>query len=147
MNRKPNRLAPPVPTQNYQTFAVRSPLQTHFRSATCAEVGCADYENGWSLRLEGLPPELVHAAKTSGRKYREARIAEGETYLLFDAGQPCFRESTHVKSLDRPEFFFIGRGDHRSFSTRKALKVDSPDEFVDRFASHLDRLKAIRERG
>lgn len=155
--RKPFRLTPAMPTQNYQTFAVRSPINTHYRRATCAEIACADYLNGWYLKIDGTPPELLHVATHSGRSYRIGEVMLEPTEdrptteifkaLIFEAGQPCFREETHVTSLERPEFFYIGRGDFRSFSTRRALQVGQPDEFVDRFATHLDKLKTKLERG
>lgn len=150
--RKPFRLTPAMPTQNYQTFAVRSPINTHYRRATCAEIDCPDYLNGWYLKIDGTPQELIHIATHSGRRYRVGEVLlEGQTEafraLIFEAGQPCFREETHVTSLERPEFFYIGRGDFRSFSTRRAQQVGKPDEFVDRFATHLDKLKTKLERG
>ncbi len=147
MQRPVNRAQPLMPTQAYKTFAVRSPLSTHHRRATCAEVDCPDYLNGWQLRVEGLPDDLLFVARNSGRKYQELNVAQGETYLIFEAGQPCFRESTHTVSLERPEFFFAGRGDWRRFSHRRAQQYDKPEQFVDDFATHLDTLKREIEKG
>lgn len=144
--RKLNRIAPKMPTQNYQTFAIRKPFSTHYRHATCEEIGCEAFLHGWQLHLESLPPDLVYAAKHSGRKFREYRMEEGETYLIFEPGQSCFAESTHVISLDRPEFYFVGRGDHRSFSTRRAQQFNSAD-WVDVFATHLDRIRTEQAKG
>jgi len=151
MTRQINRVTPRIPTQFMKTYAVRSPLNTHFRSATCAEIDCPDYIHGWYLKIEGTPDNLIHAAKTSGRRFTIGELwnGQGEAFqaLIFEAGQECFRSSTHVKSLDRPEFFFAGRGDHRSFSTRRAMKFARAEHFVDSFATHLDRLKQDLERG
>ena len=49
----------------------------------------------------GLTPEMAQTARTTGRRYREMHVQEGETWLVFEAGQPCFRASTHRKSLER----------------------------------------------
>jgi hypothetical protein len=134
-----------------KTYAVRSPLNTHFRSATCAEIGCPDYLHGWYLKIDGTPENLIYTAKHSGRRYTIGELWDnsGSAFqaLIFEAGQECFRSSTHVISLDRPEFFYAGQGDHRSFSTRRAIKFDRPEHFVDSFATHLDRLKQDLERG
>lgn len=150
--RKPNRLNPVGPTNAYQTYAIRTALSTHYRSATCAEIDCPDYIHGWYLKIEGTPPDLIYAATHSGRHYTIGELwtkDTGEAFqaLIFEAGQPCFRADTHVKSLDRPEFFYRGPGDFRSFSTRKAFKFDKPEHFVDSMATDLDRLKSKLERG
>lgn len=150
MQRKPNRLPPKMPTQFYKTYAVRSPLATHHRRATCAEVNCADYINGWYLALDGLPQDLLYIATHSGRKYVQGEVllpTGPAKALIFEAGQECFRSSTHTVSLQRPEFFFAGRGDHRSFSHLKAQQFDKPEHFVEDFATHLDRIKREIERG
>lgn len=145
--RKPFRLPPKMPTQLYKTYAVRSPISTHFRAATCAEVDCEAYVNGWQLRVEGLTPDLLYTAKHSGRKFKEVEVAKGETYLIFEAGQFCFAASTHRKSLDRPEFYYTGRGDFRSFSIRKADQFAKPEEWVDSFQHHLDKINTEIQRG
>jgi len=149
--RRVNRLAPLMPTQNYKTYAIRSALTTHYRPARCAEIDCPDYIHGWYLKIDGTPPDLLHAAKTSGRKFTIGELwgGSGEAFqaLIFEAGQECFRVSTHVKSLERPEFFYAGRGDFRSFSTRRATQFDRAENFVDSFATHLDNLKTKIERG
>lgn len=160
LSRKLTRMEPVGPTQAYKTFAVRSPLSTHYRRATCAEVDCADYLHGWYLKIEGTPEDLLYIAKHSGRRYRvgevvievkdaEDKVVTTEIFnaLIFEAGQSCFRETTHVKSLERPEFFFAGRGDHRSFSIRKAEKFDRPDHFVESFEDHLARIRRALQQG
>ena len=151
MQRPVTRATPLMPTQAYRTFAVRSPLSTHHRRATCAEVDCADYINGWYLALDGLPEELLFIAKNAGKRYRqgEVEVSKGVSVkaLIFEAGQACFRASTHTKPLERPEFFFAGRGDFRSFSHRKAQQFERADQFVETFAQHLDDLKREIEKG
>lgn len=146
MNQKPNRVSPRMPTQAYRTHAIRSPLQTHYRSAQCAEVACEAYTNGWQLRVENLSPELLFTAKHSGRNFTEMAVTEGETYLVFEPGQPCFAASTHVVSLERPEFFFVGRGDFRSFTTRKADRFRS-DDWLNSFQENLDKIHREIKKG
>lgn len=154
MNQRPiNRATPLLATHQYKTFAVRSPLSTHHRRATCAEIDCPDYINGWYLLLDGLPEELLYIATHSGKRYRLGEVnvtkknPDGFKALIFEAGQPCFRESTHTKPLERPEFYFVGRGDFRSFSHLRAKQFERPDQFVETFAEHLDNLKNEIEKG
>lgn len=121
----------------YKTYAVVSPLSTHFRPATCEEMGCPHYVNGWRVRVEGLPPDLLHAARTSGRKYVEQSVTEGETWLVFEAGQACFRASDHRTRIDRPPLYVVKDGDHRGNPRRtKARLHQNPAHWVEDFATH-----------
>lgn len=142
-----NRARPKGPTNAYTTFAVRSPLDTHFRKATCEEIDCPEYIQGWQLRKEDLTPELLYTATHCGRKYQEIQIKEGETYLVFEPGQPCFRESTHIIPNGRPELFYAGSGDFRSFRIRNARQHANAENFVDEMATTLDKIRTLQERG
>jgi hypothetical protein len=126
---------------------VKIPLSTHFRKATCAEVDCPQYTNGWKIRVEQLPPELLHAARTSGRRYRELHVSEDETYLIFEAGQACFQESTHRKRLDREEIFLRRDGDSRGNPTGNRVIHTSPGAWADDFGEHQNKLSDAAERG
>lgn len=140
-----------VPPQAYRNYAIRAPRETHSRPATCQEVDCLAFTNGWTLRKEDLSPELYHAATNSRRHYQEIVITEGHTVLQFSAGQPCFAE--HRVSLERPAFYYAGPGTPlthltpRTFTTRRATKFDRADQWVDDMQTNLDRIRTIRERG
>jgi len=138
---------PLMPAHNYQTYAIRSPLQTHFRAATCAEIECPAYANGWQYRMQELSPADIYAAEHSGKRWRKVHIREGEDYLVFESGQPCFAARSHRIPLDRPEFYFVGRGDRRSFSTRQARKHARPEDWVDDMQTHLDVIRREVEKG
>jgi hypothetical protein len=142
-----NRFEPQLPAAAMKTYELRSPLATHWRDATCAEVDCAHYLGGWQVRVEGLPPELLHTARTSGRRFRELRAAEGETYLVFEAGQPCFRASAHRLPLDRPEFYFVRGGDWRGNPRREGRQHANAADWVDDFANHQDKLATEAQKG
>lgn len=135
-------LQPRMDPQNYKTYAVVAPISTHFRPATCEEMGCPAYLNGWRVRVEGLAPDLVHAARNSGRKYVEQSIGEGETWLVFAPGQPCFRASDHrTRVMDRPPLYVVRDGDHRGNPRgTKARLHHSPDNWLDDFATHQQSL-------
>ena len=142
-----NRIPPLMPTGNYKTFALRQPLATHFRKATCQEIECEAYMNGWNFRREGMDPRLYYVATHSHRSWREVVLAPGESYLVFEPGQPCFDADNHRIAIDRPAFFFAGRGDFRSFTTRQARQHANADDWVDEFATQLDQINTQIERG
>ncbi|GAA2199945.1 hypothetical protein GCM10009787_48920 [Streptomyces bangladeshensis] len=127
--------------ESYKTYAMVSPLSSHFRPATCAEVDCPHYLNGWRVRVEGLAPQDIHAAKTSGRRWIEQRVADGETWLVFEAGQPCFKASQHRTRVDRPPLYIVRDGDHRGNprGTKARLHQRAADWQED-FAEHQQKL-------
>lgn len=132
-----NRIQPQMGAAAYKTYSIVAPVSTHHRPATCAETDCPDYLNGWRVRVEGLPPEMLHAAKTSGRKYVEVHIAAGETWLHYEAGQPCFRAGEHRTRLDKPELYIVRDGDHRGNPRgTKARMHQRPELWVEDFGEH-----------
>lgn len=151
------RIRPLGPTQAYKTYAIRSPLNTHYRKATCQEIDCDAYLNGWYFFKDALDEQLLYTATHSGRRYHELYMDEGGVllgnvvaqgnYLVFYAGQPCFKVDSHVISLQRPELYLVGRGDYRSFSPRAARRHTSPENFVDDWTTHQDQLNTRHERG
>lgn len=86
-------------------YLVAAAAPVHWRSANCEEVDCGHWRNGWRIRVEGLPAELLHTARTSGRKFTELHIGEHENYLVFEAGQRCFHP--HQVRTDVPEFYLV----------------------------------------
>ncbi|MFZ3473088.1 hypothetical protein ACODT3_10860 [Streptomyces sp. 4.24] len=136
-----------LPPTAYTSFEIAEPLSSHFRRATCAEVDCPAHLNGWRVRVEGLAPEDVHAAKTSGRRYAEQYIADGETWLVFEAGQPCFRASQHRTRVGKPELFIARDGDARGNPTGRRTQHTRPEHWVEQFAENQDRLATVQQRG
>ncbi|MCX4703862.1 hypothetical protein [Streptomyces sp. NBC_01373] len=135
------RIEPAMPPHMYKTYAMVSPLSTHARQATCEEVGCDQYRQGWRVHVEALAPDLVHAARTSGRRYREEHVAEGQTYLVFEAGQPCFKASTHRAPIGRPPLYLVRDGDYRGNPRgTKARLHATADHWVEDFAEHQQAL-------
>jgi hypothetical protein len=131
------RIQPVAAPQFYKTYEMASPLSTHWRPATCAEANCQFYANGFQVRVEGLAPNVLHAVQHSGRKYTVQKVAEGETYLAFEPGQPCLRQSTHRVRADRPPLYIVRDGDWRGNPRgTKARLHQKPENWVEDFALH-----------
>ncbi|MFI1889815.1 hypothetical protein [Streptomyces jumonjinensis] len=146
--RQPFRIDPKMPPASYKTYSIVTPVSTHFRPATCAEVACPDHEHGWRVRVEGLPPELLHTARTNGRKYIEVSITESETWLMFEAGQPCFRATEHRLPLDRPALYVVSDGDWRGNPRgTPARRHDRAEHWVEDFADHQQQLADTAQKG
>lgn len=142
-----NRHPPAGPAAAYRTFAITSPLATHFRPATCAEVDCPHYLNGWTTAVPaGSKDEAV--IRRAGRHFTEQRQGEGFIQFTFPGGQPCFRAATHRVSLQRPENFLVLGGDFRGNPLRTpAIQHRKPEFWVENFQDDLDRMTAAKERG
>lgn len=147
MQRPMNRIQPAMPAAAYKTYQIAAPLGTHFRPATCAEVDCPDYLHGWRVRVENLTPELLHTARNCGRRYREVQVAQGETWLSFEAGQSCFRAGEHRKRLERPELFIVRGGDHRGNPLGQSREHTRPEDWVEDFAEHQQGLADTQQKG
>jgi hypothetical protein len=142
------RIAPKLPVQAVQTFQVVSPLATHWRAATCEEVACEQHANGWRVRVEGLSAADLHTARHCGRAFAEQRVAEGETWLVYPAGQPCFRASQHRVPVGRPELYFVRDGDWRGNPRGTAPRQHTrPEHWVEEFGEHQQRIADEIEKG
>lgn len=143
-----SRIQPLMDAAAYKTYEVVSPLSTHFRQATCAEVDCPHYLNGWRVRVEALTPDLLHAARSSGRKHVEQSVTEGETWLVFEAGQPCFKANQHRTLVGRPPLYVVRDGDWRGNPRgTKARLHQRSDNWVEDFAEHQQKLADEIEKG
>ena len=145
----PFRPNPKLPTGFYKTYRVASPISTHYRPATCAEVECKAYRDGWTYKKADLEREnLLYTVTHAGKRYREMTLDDSsDVYLVFEPGQVCFQAATHRISLQRPEFYFAGRGDYRSFSHRRAAQFDKPEDWVDSFMHHQEIINRVVEEG
>lgn len=142
-----NRIPLQGGVQDYKTYQIVAPLSTHWEPATCQQVGCPDYANGWRVRVEGLPPEMLHAAKNSGRRYRELEVAQNDNWLVFEAGQPCFRASEHRRLLDKQEIFIARDGDYRGNPTGVVRRHTSPEFWLEDFSEHQERIAQQTQQG
>ncbi len=136
---EPFRLEPPMGVGAYKSYSISAPLATHWRPATCAEVACPDYLHGWRIRKEHLDAQLLHAATRSGRRYREVSFAAGETWLVYEAGQVCFKASQHRLPLERPELYLVRDGDWRGNPTGSVQRLTAAS-WTDDFGEHQERL-------
>lgn len=142
-----NRIAPKMGPAAYQTYAVATPLETHWREATCTEVACPHEEHGWKTAVDeasDLGQRQAHyIRKLSGRTFHEHVEQDGLTTFLFPPGQRCFRE--HRIKEDRPALYIVRGGDYRATVT-PPVRMRAED-WVDKFAEHQYNLKVAQEKG
>jgi hypothetical protein len=141
---QPFRTEPNLPVHAYKTYAITSPISTHYREARCTEAGCLAQRNGWKTVVDESTAlgqkQAFYIRSRSGRKYVETRTG-GTTEFVFEAGQQCF--ATHQVPLDRPELYVVRGGDFRGNPTGEVRRFSSPDAFVNDFGEHQDRLARV----
>ncbi len=145
------RIDPKLPASAMKTYRILAPQATHFRPATCAEMDCPAYVNGWSTTIDEtseLGQKQAHyIRKQSGRRFTAARNPLGLTVFTFEAGQKCFRAGEHQTRLERPEIFVVRDGDHRGNPRGTETRRHTADTWVDDFAHHQQSLADKYEEG
>jgi hypothetical protein len=143
---QPFRIEPQVGPEAYQTYSLRSNPTTHYRSATCSEVGCAGYQNGFKTIVPSDSPQAQYIRAKSGRQFTEQPAGPGLAEFLFPAGQTCFRATEHRVSLEREPFYLILGGDHRGNPRGTSPRKVGAEQWVDEFATHQQTIAdAIKE--
>lgn len=143
------REIPNLPAAAYRTYAISSPVSTHYRPGTCTEVDCQAQARGWRTAVDEATgrgqKQAYYIRKLSGRKFVESREA-GLTVFLFEPGQKCF--ATHQVSLQRPENFYVVGGDWRGNPLGTPTYRHSRGEFwVEDFAENMDKLAGRANKG
>lgn len=145
-----NRITPGLPVQAYQTFEIRSPLATHYRSATCEEAGCEAFLRGWTTVVDestDLGQRQAHYIRHDRtRRHAEQKRPDGLTAFEFEPGQRCFAADKHRVATGRPEVYLVRGGDWRG-ATSPAFKHANAADWLDEFQTNQDRIKTRIDRG
>lgn len=146
---EPFRLPAQGPVQAYQTYGIRQPLTTHWRRATCEEVGCEAYAKGWVTRvpIASQAAQFIRS-KQHNRRFTEFtdRHSKGEAEFMFPPGQPCFRVSEHRAPVGRPPLYIVRAGDHRQ-NLGGIRQHTRPEDWRDDLGEHLEMIKDKQKKG
>lgn len=151
----PFRLPEKLPVTAVRTYALRQPLATHWRVATCAEVDCPRYTDGWRTPLDLSTQDGQNAAawiRQSGLRFTEEVDGPFSIVFLFPPGQLCPRSAPghpkrHRAPLGRPPLLLTRDGDHRGNPTGWQRQHARAEDWRDDFGEHLDRLADARKQG
>ena len=143
------RPPPLMPPTGYKTYKIARPVGSHFRSATCAEVNCSAWRQGWETTIDTFTTlggrQANYIRLHSGRSYTHTQDGVLVTFR-FPAGQTCFR--AHRMPVGREPLFARVDGDWRGnpFGTRPVM-FKGHRQFIDDFAEHQIRLADRLKRG
>jgi len=150
ISRPINRVTPALPMQAYKTYALATPLRTHFRRATCEEVGCRHWKEGWRMQIDPNNDlgarQLNYIRLHSGRAYVQVPGPQGASVtLLFKPGQRCFAE--HRIPLEREPLVAVRGGDWRGNPDGMIRRHTRAADWVEDFAEHQIKIIEERKRG
>jgi hypothetical protein len=138
---QPFRLDPALPVQAYKTYEITRPAATHYRPATCAQVECPHWRDGWVTRVDTATElgaqQARYIAGRSGRTFT-ARVEGSVAVFTFPAGQRCF--TPHRVPLEREPLFAVRGGDWRGNPLRERRTHVRGSEWVEDFAEHQQEL-------
>lgn len=144
------RIQPQMDAAAYKTYQVLAPVSTHFRPATCEEVGCEKQTNGFKVIVDestGLGQRQAAYIRTDKRrKAIESKNSVGLTEFVFEAGNVCFAE--HKTRVERPEIYVVKDGDFRGNPRGTTPRIHkNAGDWQEDFALHQQRLHDAHERG
>ena len=120
-------------------YGLRTPINSHRRPASCEEINCQHWREGWLIVLDlrtdkGLSHEYT-IKHTAHKKYKQELLEDGRTLFTFEAGQVCLRVAQHTTSLERAPFSDINQ------------RGVSNDEFIDTYNEQAYRLNVQISKG
>jgi hypothetical protein len=153
---EPFRPVPKMPPQLYKTYAIKQPLATHWRNATCAEVDCPRYLRGWQTVLGMADQDGQNAAawirSMSGLKFTEEITGPQQVTFRFPAGQLCPHSNPahpkrHKLPLGRPPVLLMRHGDHRGNPDGTQRLFRTAEDWRDDMGEHLEMKRIDWQRG
>jgi hypothetical protein len=130
----------PAPPSAYQSYVLDRPSTRRFWvPASCEEVDCSDYLHGWRVDAGALGPQHWADIAAVGYRYELLDIAAGVRQLVFEAGQACFRASTHQRPTLAEPLYLVkpgARGIYLGRGRRHTRGID----WVEDFSEHTDKV-------
>lgn len=138
---------PSSATNGHILHRPRDPAAGFWRRATCAEVECPGYVQGFALRIDeatslGQAQAAYLRADTSRRRAREYRDEVGLTVFEYAPGQRCTSDTddAHRVPVERDPLFILR---DPSFGRRQVGRT----QWLDVLHDNVDRFATLRARG
>lgn len=142
------RIDPQAGPESFKTYQIVAPRSTHFRPASCGEVDCLNYANGFQAVIDTSTMlgerQARYIENKSGRHFTSDGGEPVVTYT-FPAGQRCFTE--HQLPLEREPLFVVRDGDYRGNPRGTKPVHRRAEDWVDDFATHQQTLAERIEKG
>ena len=136
----------PLPSNAMQTFTLKRPPGAEFwRKATCEEIDCGHWRNGWETRID-ISTELgqeqvAYIIKHSKRSYSMERESEDIVCFTFTPGQMCFGAADHRIAIEREPLYL-----HRAGLATPRRHTRGAD-WMEHMHEQTDKTITLKERG
>lgn len=141
-------IMPNLPAHSYTTYQFLRPMATHMRDATCQEVDCEAYANGWKTTVDTNTElgrkQANYIRMQSGRRFTATDNGGMVTFEFF-AEQKCFRQ--HKVPLERDPIFLERGGDFRGNPTGYRRQFKNIEDWGDKFKETTEKINRILDRG
>lgn len=147
-------ITPQGKPSDYKSFTIDAPRSTHWRAATCEEVACVHYLQGWfsefdTNKEQGREQE-AYVRHMSGLAFQQVLerpdgepLPAGVVRFEFLPGQQCFSAFKHKTRIeDVAEIYSTRTGDYRVNGGAQRVSADG---WVNQFLTNDERLKKQRE--
>jgi hypothetical protein len=138
--------------ENFQTYSMRQPLSTHWRVATCEEVDCQDFLNGFVTTVDTGTElgqkfyEFITHDKT--RSYSMQRVGDRIIKFVYKPGNTCWKQREHRILIGKPSLFIVTGGDWRGNPRQTPRRTHTrAEDWVEDFAGHQDKIAQMVKRG
>jgi hypothetical protein len=138
-------IMPKAGPESYKSYSWRQPLNTHFRKVTCEEARCKQFTRGWVTMVDTATElgqrQYHYLTHDTSRKYTLDQIGTMASFT-YPPGQQPFAGPAHEhrKPIGYDPIMLVHGGDFRGNPRRTPPVVMKAADFVDDFATHLDRL-------
>jgi hypothetical protein len=90
-----------TPSYYHNQYKANWHKSTHWRKASCEEVACPQYLNGWVTKLDPrLHAQQEYYIQHDKERRHRMEVVDGLHHYYFEAGQRCFG-GDHYKKLER----------------------------------------------
>ena len=146
------RIEPAFPAHAYKTYAFARPLKTHWHKASCEDVDCTAYLNGWVTRIDEsteLGRAQAHYLRHDrSRSHAEQKTPDGITEFMFGPGQRCFKSADHKLPIGRDPVFLVKGGDYRGNPRNTPTRIcRNAGQWIEDFDEHQHLLLDAIQRG
>jgi hypothetical protein len=131
---------------------MRRPLDTHWRKATCEEVGCEAFRNGYVTTVDISTnlgrKQFYFITHSKRRSYSAQRVSVYVFKFVFPPGTICMRDYDHKLPIEREPVYLVHEGDWRGNPRGGSSYIHGRGEdWVDQFANHQISLAETLKRG
>jgi len=149
-----NRITPRLGPEYYQSYTMSLPLSTHWRPATCEEVDCPDFINGFVLTVDTSTDlgqkQYYYVTHDKSRKYSMQRLNQYTYKFIYGPGNNPFAGPAHEHRLPigREPYWLVRGGDWRGNPRGIETRVHTKPEFwVEDCADNQQKLAEFEKRG